>query len=44
MRSMDFVVRLGAHPKPHSTCGEGVQQRMAAKDTISWGRICESDY
>jgi Cytochrome bd terminal oxidase subunit I len=44
MRSMDFVVRLGAHPPPHSTCGKGGQRRMAAKDTISCGRICESDY
>jgi hypothetical protein len=44
MKLMDFFARLGARPRPHYPCGKGGQRRMAEKDTISCGRICESDY
>jgi hypothetical protein len=44
MKLMDFFARLGARPQPHYPCGKGGQRRMAEKDTISRGRICESDY
>ncbi len=44
MKSMDFFVRLGAHPQPHLLCGKGGQRRLAEKDAISCGRICEAGY
>jgi GntR family transcriptional regulator / MocR family aminotransferase len=44
MKSMDFAARLGAGLPPHSMCGKGLQRRMAAKDAISCGRICETDH
>ena len=44
MKSMDFFARLGADPPPHPQCGKGLQRRMAEKDAISGGRICESNY
>ena len=41
---MVFFVRLGADPPPHYLCGKGLQRRLAEKDTISRGRICESGH
>jgi len=43
---MNFVARLGEGPPPHLTCGNGkrLQRRIAVKDTISCGRVCEKDY
>lgn len=44
MRSMNFGARPGADPPPHCWCGKGLQRRLAVKDTISCGRICEMAY
>jgi Domain of unknown function (DUF6265) len=41
---MDFTVRLGATPQPHWRCGKELQRRVAVKDAISCGRICEMAY
>jgi len=35
MKQMDFIVRLGADPKPYGVYGKGLQRRMAEKDAVS---------
>ena len=44
MKLMDFFARLDADPHPHSTCGQGLQRRMAEKDAISCSGFGETDY
>lgn len=44
-RSTDLADSLGARSRLRSTCGKRGQRRTAVvKDTILWGRTCESDF